>query len=58
MWILILAMYASPYSSSNVASLHTQEFDTENMCQFAAKQFEREFETFKDINAKAICVKK
>lgn len=58
MWILILAMYASPYASSNVASLHTQEFDTENMCQFAAKQFEREFETFTDINAKAICVKK
>lgn len=58
MWILILAMYASPYASSNVASLHTQEFDTENMCQFAAKQFQREFETSKDINAKAICVKK
>ncbi|HGJ5878339.1 MAG TPA: hypothetical protein ACHBZ9_04495 [Arsenophonus nasoniae] len=58
MWILILAMYASPYSSSNIASLHTQEFDTENRCQFAAKRFEQEFQTFKDINAKAICVKK
>ncbi|WP_180816777.1 hypothetical protein [Arsenophonus endosymbiont of Aphis craccivora] len=58
MWILILAMYASPYTSSSVVSLHTQEFDTENMCHFAAKQFEREFETVKDINAKAICVKK
>lgn len=58
MWILILAMYASPYSLSNFASVHTQEFDTENRCQFAAKQFEQEFETFTDINAKAICVKK
>ncbi|WGM02406.1 hypothetical protein [Arsenophonus nasoniae] len=58
MWILILAMYASPYASNDFASVHTQEFDTENMCQFAAKQFERELETFKDINAKAICVKK
>ncbi|HGJ5878109.1 hypothetical protein [Arsenophonus nasoniae] len=58
MWILILAMYASPYASSDFASVHTQEFDTENMCQFAAKQFVQEFETFKDINAKAICVKK
>ncbi|HGJ5877086.1 MAG TPA: hypothetical protein ACHBX0_12925 [Arsenophonus sp.] len=58
MWILILAMYASPYASSNVASLHTQEFDTENRCQIAAKHFKKEFETFKDINAKAICVKK
>lgn len=58
MWILILAMYASPYSSSNVASLYTQEFDTENRCQFAVKRFEQKFETFKDISAKAICVKK
>ncbi|MFS1538997.1 MAG: hypothetical protein ACL7BU_10155 [Candidatus Phlomobacter fragariae] len=41
MWILNLVMYASPYTSSNVVSLHTQEF-----------------ETFKDINPKAICVKK
>ncbi len=32
MWILILAVYASPYASSNFASVHTQEFDTENMC--------------------------
>ncbi|WP_182853118.1 hypothetical protein [Arsenophonus endosymbiont of Aleurodicus floccissimus] len=58
MWILILAVYASPYASSNFASVHNQEFDTENMCQFASKQFQREFETFKDINAKAICVNK
>ncbi|MFV9998406.1 MAG: hypothetical protein AB8W37_13010 [Arsenophonus endosymbiont of Dermacentor nuttalli] len=58
MWILILAMYASTLASNNVATLQTQEFDTENRSQIAAKQFEREFETFKDINAKAICVKK
>ncbi|HGJ5882976.1 hypothetical protein [Arsenophonus sp.] len=58
MWILILAMYASPYASSNFAIVHTQEFDTENMCQFAAKAFKKEFQTFKDIDAKAICVKK
>lgn len=58
MWILILTMYSTPYSSSNVASLHTQEFYTENRCQIAAKKFGQEFETFKDINAKAICVKK
>ncbi|WP_290606442.1 hypothetical protein [Arsenophonus sp. ENCA] len=58
MWILTLAMYTSPYASNDFASINTQEFDTENMCQFAAKQFEQEFETFTDINAKAICVKK
>ena len=58
MWILILAMYASTLASNNVATLQTQEFDTENRSQIAAKQFEREFKTFKDINAKAICVKK
>uniref|UniRef100_A0A3B0MQ30 Uncharacterized protein n=1 Tax=Arsenophonus endosymbiont of Trialeurodes vaporariorum TaxID=235567 RepID=A0A3B0MQ30_9GAMM len=58
MWILILAMYASPYASNDFASVSNQEFNTENMCQFAAKQYEQEFETFKDTNAKAICVKK
>ncbi len=58
MWILILAMYASPYSDNAFPSLHTQEFDTATACQQAAKQFAEKFETFKDIDARAICVKK
>ncbi|MFS1537666.1 MAG: hypothetical protein ACL7BU_09305 [Candidatus Phlomobacter fragariae] len=40
MWVLIFAMYASPYTSSNVARLHTQKLDTETLCQIAVKQFE------------------
>ncbi|PAV05489.1 hypothetical protein CBG25_06345 [Arsenophonus sp. ENCA] len=58
MWILILALYASSYSDNAFSSLHTQEFDTETACQQAAKQFAEKFETVKDMDARAICVKK
>ncbi|PAV01634.1 hypothetical protein CBG25_15535 [Arsenophonus sp. ENCA] len=58
MWILILAMYASPYTDAAFSSLHTQEFDTATACQQAAKQFAEKFETFRDIDTQAICVKK
>ncbi|BAN95352.1 hypothetical protein E05_30250 [Plautia stali symbiont] len=58
MWILILAMYASPYSDNVFSSLHTQDFDTATACQQAARLFAKKFETFRDIDARAICVKK
>lgn len=58
MWILILALYASPYAGNAYSTLHTQEFDTASACQQAARQFAEKFETFKDMDAKAICVKK
>ncbi|MGL9772920.1 MAG: hypothetical protein ACR5LG_00525 [Sodalis sp. (in: enterobacteria)] len=51
-------MYASPYADNAFSSLHTQEFDTETAYQQAARLFAEKFETFKDIDAWAICVKK
>ncbi len=47
MWILILALYASPYASNAFSTLHTQEFDTATACQQAARQFTEKFEIFK-----------
>ncbi|PAV04613.1 hypothetical protein CBG25_07165 [Arsenophonus sp. ENCA] len=58
MWILILALYASPYAGNAFSTLHTQEFDTATACQQAAKQFTENFKTVKDMDAKAIFVKK
>ncbi|WP_438805222.1 hypothetical protein [Sodalis sp. (in: enterobacteria)] len=53
-----MTMYASPYADNAFSSLHTQEFDTETAYQQAARLFAEKFETFKDIDAWAICVKK
>ncbi|MXP48981.1 hypothetical protein FD733_04785 [Pantoea sp. Eser] len=45
-------------ASHAFSTLHTQEFDTATACQQAARVFAEKFETFKDIDARAICVKK
>ena len=58
MWILIFAMYASPLSDNDFASVRTQEFESEDTCKAAKKVVEREFNTARSINSIAECVKK
>lgn len=58
MWILIFAMYASPLSDNDFASIRTQEFENEAKCMAAKKVVENEFNTARSINSKAVCVAK
>lgn len=61
MWILIIVISAMPVvSGTNGISVNMHEFESENTCQIAAKQFKEQFKKISesDINARAICVKK
>lgn len=59
MWILILTMFSTPYSTSNFASIYTQEFKTEEGCQFAVKEFKNNIDndSLKYLDGKAFCIK-
>lgn len=59
MWVLILTMFSTPYSTNNFASIHTQKFKTEQGCQLAVKEFRNNFEneSLNYLDAKAFCIK-
>ncbi|HGJ5864474.1 hypothetical protein [Arsenophonus nasoniae] len=59
MWVLILTMYSTPYSTNNFASIHSQEFKTEKSCQLAAKEFKNNLEndSLKYLDGSAFCIK-
>ncbi|WGO82171.1 hypothetical protein [Arsenophonus apicola] len=59
MWILILTMFSTPYSTNNFASIHSQEFKTEQACQFAVKEFKNNLENddLKYLDGSAFCIK-
>lgn len=58
MWILIFAMYSAPMADNDFASVRSQEFETRDSCEKAKSDFVRNFDTFRSVSAKAICVKK
>ncbi|WP_034250417.1 hypothetical protein, partial [Arsenophonus nasoniae] len=59
MWVLILTMYSTPYSTNNFAIIHSQEFKTEQACQFAVKEFKNNLENddIKYLDGSAFCIK-
>nr|CBA71354.1 hypothetical protein ARN_00100 [Arsenophonus nasoniae] len=59
MWVLILTMYSTPYSTNNFAIIHSQEFKTEQACQFAVKEFKNNLENddLKYLDGSAFCIK-